>query len=38
MRELAADLVGNYPAVWGNVQTDVRAFVDWLRALATEIS
>ena len=32
-----AVLVGNYPAVWANVQTDVRAFVNWLRALAAEI-
>ena len=33
-----AALVAGYPAVWAHVQTDVRAFVDWLRALATEIS
>jgi hypothetical protein len=33
-----AALVANYPEVWANVQTDVRAFVNWLRALATEIS
>lgn len=33
-----AALVRGYPAVWSNVQTDVRAFVSWLRALAAEIS
>ncbi|MFH7243312.1 MAG: hypothetical protein ACHWZW_10730 [Spirulina sp.] len=32
-----AVLVESYPEVWSNVQKDVRAFVDWLRALAAEI-
>ncbi|MBD2424838.1 hypothetical protein [Phormidium sp. FACHB-1136] len=33
-----AALVANYPAVWVNMKTDVSAFIDWLRALAAEMS